>query len=117
MPTPNSLGFPAIFRGTLDVRARTISDEMALAAARELARFAEERGLREDYIVPGMDDWEVFPREAAATAMKAQEQGLARIKLGPDQLHQTAAQKIQNAREATHLMMREGIIPPPPDSN
>ncbi|HDH09549.1 MAG TPA: NADP-dependent malic enzyme, partial [Chloroflexi bacterium] len=64
----NSLGFPGIFRGVLDVRARTITDEMALAAAHELARCAEERGIHEDDIAPRMDEWEVFPREAVATA-------------------------------------------------
>jgi malate dehydrogenase (oxaloacetate-decarboxylating) len=46
----NSMGFPAIFRGALDVRARTITDEMAIAASRELARCADEQGIREDYI-------------------------------------------------------------------
>jgi malate dehydrogenase (oxaloacetate-decarboxylating) len=48
---------------------------MAMAAARELAVFAEERGLDEEHILPRMDEWEVFPRTAVATAMKAQEQG------------------------------------------
>ena len=47
----NSLAFPGIFRGTLDVRARTISDEMAIAAAMELAAYAEERGIDEDNII------------------------------------------------------------------
>ena len=40
----NSLGFPGIFRGTLDVRAKTITDEMCIAAAEELAKVAEEQG-------------------------------------------------------------------------
>ena len=73
----NSLGFPGIFRGTLDVRAKTITDEMCIAAAIELAKVAEDKGLSADYIMPTMDDWEVFPREAAAVAMKAVEQGIA----------------------------------------
>ena len=73
----NSIGFPGIFRGTLDVRARTITDEMCIAAAVELAKVAEDKGLSADYIMPTMDDWEVFPREAAAVAMKAIEQGVA----------------------------------------
>jgi malate dehydrogenase (oxaloacetate-decarboxylating) len=73
----NSVGFPGIFRGTLDVRAKTITDEMCIAAAVELAKVAEDKGLRPDYIMPTMDDWEVFPREAAAVAMKAVEQGIA----------------------------------------
>jgi malate dehydrogenase (oxaloacetate-decarboxylating) len=55
----NSLGFPGIFRGVLDIRARTITDEMAIAAARELARFAEEQGMSAEKILPRMDEWEV----------------------------------------------------------
>ncbi len=73
----NSVGFPGIFRGTLDVRAKTITDEMCIAAAEELAKVAEDKGLTPDFIMPTMDDWEVFPREAAAVAMKAIEQGVA----------------------------------------
>jgi malate dehydrogenase (oxaloacetate-decarboxylating) len=73
----NSLGFPGIFRGTLDVRAKTITDEMCIAAAEELAKVAEDKGLTPDFIMPTMDDWEVFPREAAAVASKAIEQGIA----------------------------------------
>ncbi|HYQ91096.1 MAG TPA: NAD-dependent malic enzyme, partial [Candidatus Competibacteraceae bacterium] len=55
----NSLGFPGIFRGVLAVRAGTASDQMAMAAAHELAQFAEERGLREESLLPRMDEWEV----------------------------------------------------------
>jgi malate dehydrogenase (oxaloacetate-decarboxylating) len=56
----NSIGFPAIFRGALDVMARTITDEMCIAAAVELARCAEDRGLTEETLLPTMDEWEVF---------------------------------------------------------
>ena len=66
----NSLGFPGLFRGALDVRAATITDEMALSAAHELARAAESTGLGEERIVPRMDEWEVFPQVAVATAMR-----------------------------------------------
>ncbi|NDJ76215.1 MAG: NADP-dependent malic enzyme, partial [Chloroflexi bacterium] len=45
----NSLGFPGIFRGTLDVRASTITDEMAIVASETLAQMAEEKGLSPDY--------------------------------------------------------------------
>ncbi|MCK4256279.1 NADP-dependent malic enzyme, partial [candidate division WOR-3 bacterium] len=78
----NSLGFPGIFRGTLDVMATTITDEMCIAAAQELAKCAEDKGLHEEYIIPSMGEWEVFPREAVAVGLKAIEQGVARIKLG-----------------------------------
>ena len=112
----NSLGFPGIFRGTLDVNAKTITDEMCIAAALELAKVAEDRGLREDYIVPNMDDWEVFPREAVAVGMKAIEQGVARIKMTREELLKTSTAKIKAARDMTQWMMKEGIIAPAPAS-
>lgn len=110
----NSLGFPAIFRGTLDVRASTITDEMCIAAAYELAKCAEDKGLAEDYIVPKMNEWEVFPREATAVGMKAIEQGVARIKLSKDELFEKASATIRKAREETQTLMEEGFIPLPP---
>ena len=111
----NSLGFPGIFRGALDVRAKTITDEMCLAAAYELAKVAEDKGLREDYIIPLMEEWEVFPREAVAVALKAIEQGVARVKRTKDELMRMAEEKIRNAREQVHFLMKEGYIPPPPN--
>ena len=111
----NSLGFPGIFRGLLDVRARTISDEMAIAAACEIARCAEEKGLHEEYIVPTMDEWDVFPREAVATAMKAQEQGLARLHKSPETLYEQAKATIQGARTMLETMMAGGLIAPMPE--
>jgi len=110
----NSLGFPGIFRGTLDVRARTISDGMCIAAARELARIAEERGLSEEYIVPTMDDPDVFPREAVAVAAKAMEEGLARVKRTRKDLLEFATEIIRRARSQTRFMMAKKFIRPPP---
>lgn len=107
----NSLGFPAIFRGTLDVRAKTITDEMCLAAALELARCAEDRGLSRDYIIPTMEEWEVYPREAAAVGTKAIEQGVARLTLTWDELYKNAEAMIARSRETTRLLMENGIIP------
>jgi malate dehydrogenase (oxaloacetate-decarboxylating) len=113
----NSLGFPAIFRGVLDVRATTITDEMAIAAAQELARCAEEKGLSEEYIIPSMEEWEVFPREAAAVGVKAQEQGVARLHLSYDELLRKAEDTIRHAREMTRFLMEKGLIPPVPEGN
>ncbi|MBN1201475.1 MAG: NADP-dependent malic enzyme [Anaerolineae bacterium] len=112
----NSLGFPGIFRGTLDVRATTITDEMAIAAAESLAQMAEEKGLSPDHILPTMDDWEVFPREAAAVAIKAQEQGIAQLTTTYEEEYQRAAEIIRCAREMTQLLMREGFIPEAPEA-
>jgi malate dehydrogenase (oxaloacetate-decarboxylating) len=111
----NSLGFPAIFRGALDVRARTITDEMCLAAAQELARCAEDRGIHEEYIVPTMEEWEVFPREAVAVAMAAQEQGVARLQATRDELYARSAATIKAARDQVQLLMHEGLIAPIPE--
>ncbi len=106
----NSLGFPGIFRGTLDVRAKTISDEMCLAAAQALADMAAEKGLTPDYITPTMDEWEVFPREAAAVATKAVEQGIALCRLTYEQEYKRAEEIIKNSRDLTSSMMQEGFI-------
>ncbi len=109
----NSLGFPGIFRGTLDVAATTITDEMCIAAAVELAKCAEDKGLSDDYIIPTMDDWEVFPREAVAVGMKAIEQGIARKKLTRDELFEKASAIIKKSRDETGILMDKGIIPMP----
>lgn len=110
----NSLGFPGIFRGTLDVRARTVSDEMALAAARELAAAAEESGLSEERIVPRMDEWQVYPRVAAATAVQAQEQDLAQLRKSREEVEKEATQIIRRAREAVGALMDAGLTQSPP---
>lgn len=110
----NSLGFPAIFRGVLDVKAKTITDDMCIAAATELAKCAEERGMNENDILPHMDEWEVFPREAVACAMKSIEQGVARIKPSRQELYERASAIILNARQSTEALMKHGLIKQPP---
>jgi len=112
----NSLGFPAIFRGVLDVKAKTVTDDMCVAAAEELARFAEERGIHESDIVPRMEEWEVYPREAVACALESIKEGVARIKPSRQELWERAVKIIKNARESAQLLMREGLILPfPPE--
>ena len=110
----NSLGFPGIFRGTLDVRAHTITDEMCFAAAKAMANHVGDK-LDAEHILPNMDDWEVFPREAAAVAMKAVEQGLARIQTTYEQEFQLATKIIKRSRDMTKRMMEDGFIPEPPE--
>ena len=110
----NSLGFPAIFRGVLDVKAKTVTDDMCIAAAQELARFAEERGMHEKDILPRMEEWEVFPREAVACALKSIDQGVARVKPSKQELYERASAIIKNAMESTQLLMKHGLIKQPP---
>lgn len=111
----NSLSFPGIFRGVLDVRASRITDKMAIIAAKELAAFAEERGLTPERILPTMDDWEVFPRVAAAVAAEAQHVGVAALDTPPEVVRDRAAKTIETARQSVSALMREGLIPNPPD--
>jgi malate dehydrogenase (oxaloacetate-decarboxylating) len=107
----NSLGFPAIFRGTLDVQASTITDTMCIAAAGALAKMAEEKGLTEEYIMPTMDEWEVFPRVAAAVAAKAVEEGIAKKPLTYEEELKNAEEIIRRSRNMTQILMAEGFIP------
>jgi malate dehydrogenase (oxaloacetate-decarboxylating) len=114
----NSLGFPAIFRGVLDVKAKTVTDDMCVAAAEELAKFADERGISESDIVPRMEEWEVFPREAVACALESIKEGVARIKPSRQELWERAVKVIKNARESTKLLMEKGLIlPMPPEKD
>jgi len=110
----NSLGFPGILKGALMVRARKITDSMAVTAARSLAGFAESRGLGPDYIIPTMDEADVFPVEAADVALQAQKDGVARIGKTRDQLLDEARRDITDARSLVQRLMDEGIIMRPP---
>jgi malate dehydrogenase (oxaloacetate-decarboxylating) len=110
----NSLVFPAIFRGALDVRAKTISDEMCIASATALAKYAEDKGLTKDYIIPTMDEWEIYPLQAVETGMKAIEQGLARKKLSREELNERAKNIIDRTQRIVRLLMNQGLIPSPP---
>ncbi len=110
----NSLGFPGIFRGALDVRASTITDEMCFAAAKALADHVGER-LDDEQILPTMDDWEVFPREAVAVALKAQEQGVAKLTLSGDEIYEQAHRIIKRSRDLTHSMMEQEFIETAPE--
>jgi len=112
----NSLGFPGIFRGALDVRASNITDPMCFAAADALADYVGE-DLTEDHILPTMEDWEVYAREAAAVGMKAQEEGVARLEATYDELFEHARAMIGRSRRLTEMMMDEGFIPEPPVGN
>lgn len=111
----NSIGFPGIFRGTLDVRASTITDEMHIVAAYSIARTAEEKGIGADYLVPTMEETEVFINTAVAVAEKAMEQGVARLKRTRQDLRETAEFMISSSRAKTKLMMDHGFIPEPPE--
>ncbi len=110
----NSLVFPAIFRGALDVRAKTISDEMCIASATALAKYAEDKGLTKDYIIPSMDEWEIYPLQATEVGMKAIQQGLARVKMSRDELYERAEFIIGRTQKIVKLLMDQEHIRAPP---
>ncbi|MBI2450258.1 MAG: NADP-dependent malic enzyme [Candidatus Nealsonbacteria bacterium] len=96
----NSLVFPALFRGALDVRAKTITNEMCIAAAESLANFAQKRGIDENNILPTMKEKQAFIEEAVAVGMKAQEQGVARIAHSAEYLERNAKAMINKSQRA-----------------
>jgi malate dehydrogenase (oxaloacetate-decarboxylating) len=73
----NVLCFPGLFRGALDVRAVTITEEMKMAAARAIAEIVRDEELREDYIIPSVFNREVAPAVAEAVASEARASGTA----------------------------------------
>lgn len=74
----NALGFPGIFRGLLDARARRVNDEIKLAAAHAIAGVVKPRELKPEYIIPRALDKRVAPAVAKAVARAARETGVAR---------------------------------------
>jgi malate dehydrogenase (oxaloacetate-decarboxylating) len=87
---------------------------MCIASAKALAKFAEDKGLTENYIIPGMDEWEIYPMQATEVAMKCIEQGLARKKASRAEIHDGAAAIIERTQKIVKLLMAQGFIPAPP---
>jgi malate dehydrogenase (oxaloacetate-decarboxylating) len=112
----NSLGFPGILKGALLVRAKTISDDMTIAAARSLAAFAEARGITPDNIIATMDEADVFAREAADVAVQAVKEGLARVELTHQQAFEKAAKDITETRAMIEHLIAENYIAQPPQT-
>ena len=82
----NSLAFPGIFRGALDVRARAINEEMKIAAAHALSGVVSDDKLKTDYIIPKGLDYRVPPLVASAVAKAAIDSGVARVNIDPQKI-------------------------------
>ena len=106
----NSVGFPGILKGALLVRAKKISDGMAIEAAKSLAKYAEERGITPDNIIATMEEPGVFPYVAADVAMQAVEEGLARVIMTRDEVFEKAEEEISYSRNLVESMEKEGYI-------
>jgi len=107
----NSLCFPAVFRGMLDVGARKVNDEMKIAAAKSIATVAEERGIDEEHVLPPMDDCELYPREAAAIGEAAIRTNVARLKVRPDEIYEVTKARLQRYQKILHFIDRHGLYP------
>lgn len=110
----NSLVFPAVFRGVLDARAKRMPDELVLAAARELAHGAEQKGLSAHHILPTMEEAEVFPHVAAAVADEAVALGIARRRLTHDEYLERARQLMARPARLVRALARARLTSPMP---
>ncbi len=110
----NSLVFPAVFRGVLDARARSIPDEVVLVAARELAAGAKRRGLTPHHLLPTMQESEVFPEVAAAVGDAAVRLGIARTKLSHDEFLERARTLMGRSAKLVRALARARLTPPMP---
>ncbi|MDR1278292.1 MAG: NADP-dependent malic enzyme [Treponema sp.] len=110
----NSVCFPGILKGALLVRAKKITDGMAIRCAHSIAEFSEKRGITPDNIVATMEETGVFAQEAADVAEQAIKEGVARIKLSWDEVYQKAKADIQTAQALVEDMERLGHIQEPP---
>ena len=102
------MGFPGILKGALLVRAKRITDNMAIAASYSLANYAEKRGINPDNIIPTMDETGVFPTEAADVAMAAIKDGVAHVSTSHGRRPMTRAEKdITEPRSMTVMPLKK----------
>ncbi|NHV96565.1 MAG: NADP-dependent malic enzyme [Thaumarchaeota archaeon] len=106
----NSIGFPAVFRGVLTVRARKMTDEMFVAAAHAIAKYSEETGVHEERIIGSMTETELYVKEAMAVAEKAMELGYARRKMSRDELEREVRALIERPSKYMDVALKAGLI-------
>jgi malate dehydrogenase (oxaloacetate-decarboxylating) len=111
----NSLIFPCVFRGVLDARARSIPDELVIAAAEELARAAARRGITDQHLLPTMDEREVFPHVAAAVAESAVRLGIARVRASREEFYDRARRLMARPAALADALRDAGLVDPMPD--
>ncbi len=110
----NSVCFPGILKGALLVRAKKISDGMAIRCSHSIADYSEKKGISPENIVVTMEDEEVFAVEAADVAMQAVKEGLARVNMSWDEAYKRAKEGIAESRAITKHLMEAGFIKEPP---
>ncbi|MCL2128835.1 MAG: malate dehydrogenase, partial [Treponema sp.] len=106
----NSVCFPGILKGALLVRAKKITDGMAIRCAHSIAEFSEKRGINPDNIIASMEETEVFAEEAADVAEQAVIEGVARINLSREEVYKRAKADIASSRAIVEDMKKMGHI-------
>jgi malate dehydrogenase (oxaloacetate-decarboxylating) len=96
----NSLAFPGVFRGALDVKARQIDDAMKIAAAHAIADLIVPSDLTPDYLIPESLDYRVAPRVAAAVAASAVAAGLAQQPRDPREVEANCRDRVYEGAAA-----------------
>jgi malate dehydrogenase (oxaloacetate-decarboxylating) len=112
----NSLIFPAVFRGVLDARSKSIPDEIVLAAARELAAHARDQGLSATHLLPTMEETEVFPYVAAAVGEASVRLGIARRPLSHDEFLERARALMGRSARLVRALSRAHLTPTMPSA-
>ncbi|HCC37892.1 MAG TPA: malate dehydrogenase [Treponema sp.] len=110
----NSICFPGILKGALLVRAKKITDGMAIRCAHSIADFSEKRGINPENIIATMEETEIFAQEAADVAQQAIAEGVARINLSWEEVYRQAKADIEAARALVEDMKKMGHIKEPP---
>ncbi|MFG1519134.1 MAG: NADP-dependent malic enzyme [Thermoplasmataceae archaeon] len=104
----NSLVFPSLFRGVLDARAKGVNFDVMVTASEEIARFVENPV--EDMIIPRMDQYDLYPRVAAAVAYKTSQLGLARRNNSQEWFYNNAKNIIESNRKIYGEILGNGLI-------
>ncbi|MDR2739394.1 MAG: NADP-dependent malic enzyme [Treponema sp.] len=110
----NSVCFPGILKGALLVRAKKITDGMAIRCAHSIADFSEKRGITADSIIATMEETDVFAVEAADVAQQAIKEGVARLQLSWEEVYNQAKADIAAARALVEDMKKLRYIKEPP---
>ena len=109
----NSLLFPSIMRGVLDVRSKSIPDEVIIVAAQELAAFERKHGIMsEQHILPTMMDREIYPLVAAAVGEKCVKMGIARKNLTRKQIEARSREIIERSQKMISSLQESALIEP-----
>ncbi len=109
----NSLIFPSVIRGVLDVKSKAVPDDAIIAGAKELAEYAQRHGaLSDEHILPTMMDREIYPLVAAAVGDACVKMGISRIQLTRKQIQSRAEEIIQKTQKLIHVLQKSNLIEP-----